>query len=303
MTFVATTWNVENFTSTSSAYDAKLDHLTTVLRSLNADLVALQDVRDERAAEQLALRLDYSAAVVGLPDERGSRVAMLLRREPLEVHFLEGGLAPEPLSARGRAALRVVVEHAGQRLHLITAHLDTKLATVLGGRDLAETEQERTRALVRASERRTCAVQWLREQVTELLAREQATLLLGDFNDVADAATTQLLYGPPGCQPRGPGDLVNGQSAFQRGDAFDPQRLFNVALLAPEQDRWSRVAHGQKELLDHILASEQWMPREHGLRRAPLVEIRNGWTRAVGDDERADDAVPDHAPVSARFVI
>jgi endonuclease/exonuclease/phosphatase family metal-dependent hydrolase len=291
MTLAVTTWNVDNFASTSSSYGAKLDHLATILRSLKPDVLALQDVRDERAADELSLRLEFAAAVVGMPDPRGSRVAVLLRREPLEVHYLEDG------EGHGRTPLRVVVEHAGKRLNVITAHLDSKLATVLGGRDLADSEHGRARTLRLANERRNREVFALREHITELLAAEQPTLLLADLNDVPDSATTQLLYGPPGCQPRGPSDRTNAQSAFQRGDEHDAQRLFNVALLAPEGDRWSRMAHGNRELLDHILASVQLLPREHGLRSAPTIEIRNGFTA------EPDLAVPDHAPVSATFSV
>ncbi|HEX5658754.1 MAG TPA: endonuclease/exonuclease/phosphatase family protein [Polyangiales bacterium] len=289
MTLAVTTWNVESFATSSESYGAKLDHLTTVLRSLQPDVLALQDVRDEQSVDELALKLDFAAAVVGMPDDRGSRVAVLLRREPLEVHYLDKGFSRTPL--------RVVIEHAGQRLHIVTAHLDSKLATVLGGRDLAESEHERTRTLARALERRVQEVVALREHITELLAAEEPALLLADLNDVPEAATTQLLYGPPGCQPRGPSDRTNAQGTFQRGDRHDAQRLFNVALLAPESDRWSRMAHGQRELLDHILASAALMPREHGLRRTPAIEIRNGFTG------EPDLAVPDHAPVSAKFVI
>ena len=34
-------------------------------------------------------------------------------------------------------------------------------------------------------------------------------ILLGDFNDGPEAATTQILYGAPGSQPRGPEDATN----------------------------------------------------------------------------------------------
>lgn len=300
MTLVVTTWNVENFASTSACFAAKLDHLTTVLRSLRPDVLALQEVRDEHAVDRLALELDFAAAVVGIPDASGSRVALLSRREPTEVHYVELLRDAEnaPLS---RPALHVVLEHDGERLHVVNAHLESKLMTVVGGRTLAEREEERAILAERAAARRNAEARALRTHVNALLVSELATLLLGDLNDVPEAASTQLLYGPPGCQPRGPGDLVNLQSTFQRGDAYDGQRLFNVTMLAPESDRWSRIAHGQKELLDHILASAQLMPRERGVRRAPVVEIRNGWTRTVSDELRADEPVPDHAPVSATF--
>lgn len=292
MTLAVTTWNVETFATTSSSYRAKLDHLTATLRSLAPDVLALQDVRDEEAAYELSRRLDFAAAVVGTPDERGSRVAVLSRREPREVHYLEGGGG----LGFARAPLRVVLEHAGRRLSVITAHLESKLTTVVGGRDLAECQYERARTLGRALERRTAEVLALRAHVTGLLAAQEPTLLLGDLNDVPDAATTQLLYGPPGCQPRGPSDALDPLAAFQRGDEADGQRLFNVSLLAPAPQRWTRMAHGQRELLDHILVSAALVPREHGLRRVPRIEIRNGFTA-----ERADPEVPDHAPVSATF--
>jgi endonuclease/exonuclease/phosphatase family metal-dependent hydrolase len=299
MTLVVTTWNVENFASTSPCFAAKLDHLATVLRSLRPDVLCLQEVRDEQAVDKLALALDFAAAVVGIPDETGSRVATLLRGEPLEVHFLE----LQEGEALSRPSLHVVVPHRALRLHVLNAHLESKLMTVIGGRSLAEREEQRALLTHEASLRRGREALRLRACVNDLLADEKPTLLLGDLNDLPDAATTQLLYGPPGCQPRGPGDLVNAQSAFQRGDALDAQRLFNVTMLAPESDRWSRIAHGRKELLDHVLASAQLMPRVHGLRRAPTIEIRNGWTRTVSDELRADEPVPDHAPVSATFAV
>jgi hypothetical protein len=61
------------------------------------------------------------------------------------------------------------------------------------------------------------------------------------------AATTQLLLGPPGSEINTPG--------FDQPDQGDHQRLWNLAPLMPEGQNYSRVNHGRKELIDHILVS------------------------------------------------
>jgi predicted extracellular nuclease len=128
-------------------------------------------------------------------------------------------------------------------------------------------------------------------------------IVLGDLNDGPEAATTQVLYGPPGSQPRGPEDATLASGAFQRADAPDPRRLFNVTKLVPEHLRWSRRHNGQNELLDHILASQGLMPRVGGLRQVPAGTILNDDTpNMFGPHPTAGGVIPDHAPVTATFV-
>jgi predicted extracellular nuclease len=154
-----------------------------------------------------------------------------------------------------------------------------------------------------ALQRRAAEVVTIREHVTELLARDEHVVVLGDFNDVTDAATTQMLYGPAGSQPRGPSDLVDARSAFQQLDEGDQQRLFNVTMLAPETDRWSRITHGKRELIDHILASAGLMTPINKLRAAPTVEIRNASMVCGRGQPRAAEVEPDHAAVTATFAV
>ena len=116
----------------------------------------------------------------------------------------------------------------------------------------------------------------LREHATPALAAGRDLVVLGDFNDGPEAATTQILYGPPGSQPRGPNDATHPTGAFQRADASDARRLFNVANFVPEAVRWSRRHNAQNELLDHVLASQGLMPRgTDGLRQVPTMSILN----------------------------
>lgn len=62
---------------------------------------------------------------------------------------------------------------------------------------------------------------------------------------------------------------------------------------------------GMKELLDHILASQDLMPRvgTGELRMVPTIEIRNTDAPNLGEQPRTDGVVPDHAPVTAMFQI
>lgn len=97
--------------------------------------------------------------------------------------------------------------------------------------------------------------------------------------------------------------MSNPNSAFQRRDDNDAQRLFNVTMLAPAELRWSRINGGQKELIDHILASDGLMPVAGKLRRVPVVDIRNYDSPTVPVRPRIDAALPDHAPVTAVFAV
>jgi hypothetical protein len=60
------------------------------------------------------------------------------------------------------------------------------------------------------------------------LGRERAVAFCGDLNDEPTAATTQIVAGPSGSEI----DLAPG-SAFQRPDADDAFRLWNLAPLLP----------------------------------------------------------------------
>jgi hypothetical protein len=54
----------------------------------------------------------------------------------------------------------------------------------------------------------------------------QAVVVLGDLNDEPEAATTQLLQGPPGSEI--------GTAGYDRPDQGDGQRLWNLAARIPK---------------------------------------------------------------------
>ena len=63
----------------------------------------------------------------------------------------------------------------------------------------------------------------------------------------AEAATTQLLFGPPGSQI--------GTGGYSRPDQGDRQRLWDTGYAMQPPNDFSRINQGRKELIDHILVS------------------------------------------------
>lgn len=202
----------------------------------------------------------------------------------------------------GRPAFQITVTHDGSQIDVVTPHLKSKLLTFRGNFSTTN-ESLRAHTAYFALERRAAEATSLRGHVTNLLTAGRDVVVLGDLNDGSEAATTQILHGVPGGQPRGPNDATHAAGAFQRADANDRQRLFNVTKLVPEGVRWSRRHNGQNELLDHILTSEGLMPRVSGLRQVPAMSIlKEDTPNMIGAHPIVGGVAPDHAPVTATFV-
>ena len=111
----------------------------------------------------------------------------------------------------------------------------------------------------------------------------------GDLNDEPQAATTQILLGPPGSEV--------GTGGFDQPDAGDAQRLWNTAGFIDPEQRWSRVYRGREELIDHVLVSDalRGLKGHGGLSRADPKPA------SVNDNptERIDKPGSDHRPVMA----
>jgi endonuclease/exonuclease/phosphatase family metal-dependent hydrolase len=328
MQFQVMTWNLENlFPSTTdvsekSVYQRKLALIAETIASLEPDVVGLQEIGSPEALSdvQRALRRNYRHhAISNHPDPRGIRVAFLSRLSIDEVEQIAGAApkdeeirpwfsstsVPQPKMRRG--ALRIRVAAARRHVSLINVHLKSKLLSYPGpgGTTVFTTEDEDLRARVAAHALATRADEAviLRNVATARLASapRESLVMLGDFNDTPDAATSQILLGPPGSQP--------GSRGFDLPDGGDGARLFNVANFIAAERRYSRVTSGVPELIDHILVSEHLLPRGSDRRRhVPLVDAhvdRFGRPSSVGQNPRAREAeiVPDHAPVTAEFAL
>jgi endonuclease/exonuclease/phosphatase family metal-dependent hydrolase len=308
------TWNLENLfrpgggagaPTTAAAYDAKVAALAAVVAHLGPDVLAVQEVGDPAALQDVvgAVPGTWHTAVAD-PDDRGIRVG-LVSRLPLsdieQVRDFPHGLAPvqvddsgATMTGLGRPALRGVLTVDGRRLDVVSVHMKSKLLGYPDGRFSPRDEDERARYAVYALHRRAAEAAGVRVYANTLLpeggadpAEEPAVVVTGDMNDVPEAATTQIVLGPPGSEI--------GTDGFGKPDAGDGQRLWNLAALIPEDQRYSRVYRGRRELIDHILVSHALVGRVTSVSAGP------GEVPSVADNPNAlrDEPGSDHRPVLA----
>jgi endonuclease/exonuclease/phosphatase family metal-dependent hydrolase len=317
------TWNVQNLFAagtkdgppTQEAFDAKLSSLAEVLDAQQPDVAALQELGPPEVLTQLQDQLGHKLPhrqVSEHPDGRGIRVGFLSRlplQAPVQLHPFPAALAPvqvgdqdnDPTTAlataatMGRGALQVTVTAHGHDLSILTAHLKSKLLTFPGDRFQARDEAERARFGAYALYLRAAQAATLRSHLEQLLGGHGTTmgvLLAGDLNDGLDAATTQLLQGPPGSEIGTPG--------FARPDQGDGQRMWNLAPHIPEAQRFTRVFRGRGELIDHVLASHFLVTKTTQVTTAMAGP---GRLRSITENPREELGKPgsDHAAVVASF--
>jgi predicted extracellular nuclease len=93
------------------------------------------------------------------------------------------------------------------------------------------------------------------------------------------------LHGPPGSEV--------GTAGFDQPDAGDAQRLWNTAAFIPEEERWSPVYRGRRELIDRVLCS-------HALIRGVQGATTGGLpVESIEDlpESRRNATASDHRPV------
>jgi endonuclease/exonuclease/phosphatase family metal-dependent hydrolase len=310
------TWNLENLfrptvtdaaPTTHGAYEAKLAALAATIAALEPDVLAVQEVGDPDALQDLLDLLDGSwSAEVASPDGRGIRVGCISRL-PLsvvaQVTSFPAGLQPvqvgdhgETMDAMGRPALHVRIGDGADAVDLVSTHLKSKLLTYPGGRFGPHDEGERARYAVYALHRRAAEAAAVRDAVTHLLADTEEgpgrrLLVAGDLNDEPEAATTQILLGPGGSEI--------GTTGFDRPDAGDAARLWNLAPLIPEEQRFSRIYRGRHELIDHLLVSHALVTTVTSVTTGGPAAVAA--TPSVTDDPELRRNAPgsDHRPVVA----
>lgn len=308
------TWNLENLyrpggqygPKTQAAYEAKLTTLAATITAVNPDVLAVQEVGEPAALDDLVALLPgtWHTTLSTHPDARGIRVGFLTRTEPSStgqvVDFPDplrpvqvGDALTDQAGGMGRGALHIHLDDlGGQPWDLVTVHLKSKLLTFPGGRFNPTDENERARFAAYALNRRAAEAATVRIAATTILdghGQDRRLVVLGDLNDTEQAATTQLLYGPPGSQ--------YGTGGFNHPDRGDAQRLWNLAPQIPLEHRYTRIFEGQRELIDHILISHAL------LTSLQSVDTRPNQVASITADPaiRRDAAASDHAPVIAHF--
>jgi endonuclease/exonuclease/phosphatase family metal-dependent hydrolase len=251
-------------------YQRKVQWLGAMLRRLNADIVALQEVWDESALRDAVAASGLRYGHVGAPGtEHGAqgtpRVGLATRWPVLEVRshaeFAARQVVAVPeLGAHGafeRPVLEVLLAMPGERgpLRVLVVHLKSKRPKFLQN-DAGEVIEDRddpaivARATLRSLVMRAAECAALRVLVHSRLARTREPLvLMGDLNDSPHAVTTQMV-------------------AATHAIAYDRQArdvaLFHATDVQSEAAirrdvAYSHLHQGWPDVLDQIWVSEEFV--------------------------------------------
>lgn len=266
------TWNARNFFDnqdnstatgeevvTLAQYQQKRAAVGAVLRDRDADVVVLQEIENlgilqDLNEQELAGAYPY-AALVDSPDPRGIDVGAL-SKIPFDdvVSHVNDTFTKEgtngPVYTFARDALELHLTYAGQKVVLIGVHFRSKGPPDDPDKRLAEAQYTRTIADGIAAADPTAGI-----------------AVLGDFNDLPGSPPVLAIQG-------GSGEAL-----------YD-----DVAMLAPQEDRWTYDFNGSLELVDHQMANPvlraRLDPASVTILHGPMVEDAS-----------------DHAPIMATYLL
>jgi len=309
------TWNLENLfkppspfaPKTEAEYDAKLDTLAEAITRMDQHVLVVQEVGDPTALQELADRVGGTWHIETAAPEPDTphviRVGIMSRvalSQPQQVSAFPDKLHPiqqgdkegDETKTMGRPALHVRARLDGTDIEIVTAHFKSKLLTFPNGRFTPTDEGERARFGAYALYRRAAEATTVREAATRLLTGhpQRALMVMGDLNDELEAATTQILNGPPGSEI--------GTTGFDRPDKGDDERLWNLAPRIPIDQRYSRIYRGRRELIDHIFVSHALVGK---IAEDHVTTDAAGPTPSIDDNPTQRRGAPgsDHRPVLA----
>lgn len=319
MRFRIASFNVENLLGpdirfydrliyTRDETEAKFNWTASVLNRAKADIVGIQEVWFEDTLKEVARRsfeyakgVNVAAPKATIADNMNGKLAKrprlgILSRFPIKsvevfpdfpktvdltipLRVDNGSILPVTIGINQfqRAPLRALIDIGGMELVVYVAHLKSKgpmIAPGENGDDPIVGALGQARAtIVRAAE--AAALRHL--IIADMRDNQRPTILLGDLNDTPDAASTQTVRGP----------------APHPGMPYEEKRtLWDVILYSTYRiaaDRSStihtHIHDGERDILDHILVSEEFFSRNRG--RIGTVLRHDVINDHLRDDERS----------------
>jgi endonuclease/exonuclease/phosphatase family metal-dependent hydrolase len=260
-------------------YQHKLRGITDLLAKAHADIIAVQEVWDSQALEELAVSLGFEPKHVVAPlasndsasaytQGRGAQntpaVGIISRFEQLECSLLEDILSKAVIDIPdiglykrfNRPPLMLRVNAYGQPITIVTTHLKSKRAFFLrdeNGHLLEDMDDPniRVRAKLRSLCMRAAEAASIRMSIIERLHHTREPLiLLGDMNDVTGSVTTQLM-------------AETGEVNYDK--SMRDVALFDAARIQSRYDWMRDVAYthiyqGMPEVIDQLFVSEEFLP-------------------------------------------
>ncbi|MGI4850172.1 MAG: endonuclease/exonuclease/phosphatase family protein [Janthinobacterium lividum] len=266
-------------------YDAKLTWLAQQLDRLDADVVALQEIFSQEAVPQVLARTRLYRNAVHVGHEPAPRdgkltpAVALISRLPVtrvqHISELPGKLAvplpemPETMTHFTRPILHAEIELLpGKALQLFVVHLKSKRPDYRNG--VAEDDRfQLGAAVLRSLIKRATEALGLRYLLSDAMAgRRVPVMVMGDFNDVASAVSTQLVMGLGGLGGMGGMGTQKSPGSTGRagnGSSLIDERLFDSYRIQTRRDPlrdvgFTHVHEGIYETIDHVLVSEDFNP-------------------------------------------
>jgi endonuclease/exonuclease/phosphatase family metal-dependent hydrolase len=285
--------------------EQKLAWTAAMIEKTGADVLALQEVGSAAMVNALADRLErragYAEPVMGTPDKRGIRCAILSRAPILhaEVHtaasldfpvFVAGDAPPFegriPLR-RGVVQVRVDAGSLGA-IDVFVAHFKSKRPvperTILGDEIAPLTAREHAEGDMRSLVQRAAEALHLRGLVDGVLRErpEAHVAVMGDLNDAAWSVPVRIVSGPafdPALNP-----------LFSCGDAVTPER------------RFSAIFGGERAQIDHVLVTAR-LHQSLSSARFLNEELREHEPILDHGPELPPTIDSDHAPFAVTFSV
>ena len=288
-------------------FSPKVAWVAGALRRIDADVVALQEVGPAETLDVLLASLDgrggYGEPIVGTPDARGIRNALLSRAPILasRVHtadalpfpvFYEGD--PQPFG--GRIPLRrgvVVARIDGGALgpiDVLVAHFKSRRWVPRKKADGTSVEpstpRERAEAELRSLVWRAAEALCVRNLVDEANAShpDAKVAVMGDLNDTIDSVPVRTVAGADlaSCA-----DIVLPEHRFSVMHGGARSQIDHILVTRPLRARLVAATFVNEALRDHALG--------------PAARASNGDTSAVSALAPPPTEDSDHAPFVARF--
>ncbi len=302
MPFALATFNVKNLLEprderARAVWPEKLDAIASLVRACDADVIGLQEVGPIDLVRALVARLPecrYGDPIVGTPDARGIRCALLTRvpvalarvrtAEALPFPAFRAG-DPEPFGARiplrrGVVHVRVDVPEMGavdvMVVHFKSAH-PVPLRDEQGADIPPVNARGRAEGMLRSVVWRGAEALHARRLVDDLLDADPhaRVALVGDLNDGPTSPVVRALR--------------------SEGDG----ELFDCAAGIKASERFSVLYRGMPNQIDHVLTTANLYARLVGARFLNAGLRDHGPFDPTGEEEPSVDS--DHAPLVVRF--
>ena len=245
-------------------YDAKISWLAQQLDRLDADVIGLQEIFSQEALKDVLARtknyrdahhlgcdplprngqLSPNVALISRLPVVGKPIYHLDLPQQLSVSLPE---MVQPMTQFTRPILQATLKLPGGRhLNAFVVHLKSKRPD-WGARELEDDPYQHGLATLRSLLRRGTEALGLRFLLTDHgLAGQTPLVVLGDFNDISDAVTSQIVMG-----------------SGWRGKAHFDERLYDCVRIQSHSNPlreigFSHVHEGAAETIDHVLVSKEF---------------------------------------------